>query len=96
MAFRKPSMGVNGEAPINYVAGLGRGATGIATGCRGTGSCNCDRGGRRYLECLLELLYELTELDQRHFLECVQQFICAELRHVGVPFSVLRRAGRTP
>ena len=33
---------------------------------------------------LFEFLHELRELDEGHFLECIQQVAGAELRHVGV------------
>src|SRR2546427_6514184 len=45
-----------------------------------------DRGGRLDVEGVLELLHELGELDQRHLLERVEEFVGAELRHDGSAF----------
>src|SRR3954453_6743928 len=71
---------------------VGSGATSGAAG--GGSGGDGDRSGRGHAEGVLELLDELTELDQRHLLERVEQLVGAELRHGGVSFrSVVSPCG---
>src|SRR5664280_2287886 len=44
-----------------------------------------DRGSGGNAESVLELLYELRQLEQRHLFERVEQLVGAELRHGGGP-----------
>src|SRR5664280_657358 len=44
-----------------------------------------DRGSGGNAESVLELLYELRQLEQRHLCERVEQLVGAELRHGGGP-----------
>src|SRR5664279_2500151 len=59
---------------------------------RGSGSSS-HGGSRGDVERVLELLHELRELDEGHFLECVQQIAGVELRHGGVLPVVRPRGG---
>src|SRR4029077_18485090 len=61
-------------------AAHGRSARGGRARGRGGGG-NGDRGGGGDLEGLLELLDELRELEQRQFLERVEQVVGGQLGH---------------
>jgi hypothetical protein len=64
---------------------LGRSVSGAAA--RARSRRNGDRSSRGDPEGLLELLDELGELDEGHFLESLEELLGAELRHGGDPFS---------
>src|SRR5262249_18432417 len=52
-----------------------------AAGSGGLGRRDRSRG--LHVEGLLELLHEVGQLEERHLLECVEQFVGAQLRHGG-------------
>src|SRR5258705_1283552 len=71
------------------------GGLGGGTACGGTGSGrDGDRGGGGDLEGLLELLDELRELQQRQFLERVEQVVSGQLGHgVVLPYFFFWASG---
>src|SRR5580692_5352477 len=67
------------ENDVELVLLLGLFGSGAAARRGRTG--HRDRGRGLDVEGVLELLYELRELEQRHLLERVEQCVVAELRH---------------
>src|SRR6476620_1133173 len=69
---------------------------GIGRCCRAAW-CGLNDGGRRRcgdVEGLFELLHEVRQLEQRHFLERAEQLVGAELRHDVASFLVSRLVSR--
>src|SRR5665811_686274 len=74
------------EDDVELVLLLDLGHSGSAAAGRGNGN-----GGRSGdTEGVLEQLHELRELDQRHFLERLDELCIAELCHGGSSFLVIR------
>src|SRR5665811_2161314 len=74
------------EDDVELVLLLDLGRSGSAAAGRGNGN-----GGRSGdTEGVLEQLHELRELDQRHFLERLDELCIAELCHGGSSFLVIR------
>src|SRR6478752_7304247 len=74
---------------VLLLLGLGR--------CCRAAWCSLNDGGRRRrgdVEGLFELLHEVRQLEQRHFLERAEQLVGAELRHDVASFLVSRRFRR--
>src|SRR5262249_10982606 len=75
--------GLEDDVELVLLLDLLRGAAGAVGRGRGYGH----RGRGLDVERLLELLHELRQLEQRHHLERVEQFVVAELRHRVLPLS---------
>src|SRR6476661_9125409 len=74
------------EDDVELVLLVGSGS--LAAG-RGAGRGNGHGGSNGDVEGVLELLHELRELDEGHFLEGLKELVGGELRHDGRPFYFL-------
>src|SRR5262249_12692230 len=82
--------GLENDVELVLLLGLGRGlAAGSASRAR---RGHRDGSGRLDVKGLLELLYELRQLDQRHLLERVEKACAAELRHGSCSSSSCSRS----